>query len=122
VPSILLIDDDDQLRRMLRRALERDGYLVMEARDGREGSRVYRATPTDLIILDILMPEQEGLQTIRELRQTFPALKIIAISGGGGSATLNFLHAAELTGARRSLAQPFTLEELRGAVRQILQS
>jgi two-component system chemotaxis response regulator CheY len=121
VPSILLIDYDDQLRRMLRRALERDGYLVMEARDGREGSRVYRATPTDLIILDILMPEQEGLQTIRELRQTFPALKIIAISGGGDSAILNFLRAAELMGARRSLAKPFTLEELRGAVRQILQ-
>jgi CheY-like chemotaxis protein len=74
---ILLIDDDDAFRRMLRQVLEREGYQVEEASDGLKGLQHYRAAPTDLIITDILMPEQEGLETIRRLREESPEAKIM---------------------------------------------
>jgi CheY-like chemotaxis protein len=75
---ILIIDDDNQFRAMLREMLERTGYEFLEASDGKEGLKLYRENPTDLI-----MPEKEGIETIIELRRDFPDVKIIAISGGG---------------------------------------
>jgi len=116
---ILLIDDDDDFRNMLRTALEQDGYVVEEARNGHEGSQCYRTAPADLVILDLLMPQQEGLETIQTLRQEFPEVKIIAISGGTGR--LNFLPLARRFGALRTLQKPFTLQQLHDAVREILQ-
>jgi CheY-like chemotaxis protein len=121
MPRILLIDDDHDFRSMLRTALEHDGYTVEEAQNGYEGIRRYRAAPADLVITDILMPEQEGLETIRELRQEFPAVKIIAMSGGGRTGNLNFLSLARRFGALLTLQKPFTLQEFREAVHQALQ-
>ena len=117
---ILVIDDDEQFRGMLRQVLGRAGYEVVEAGNGKEGMALFRAEPTDLIITDILMPEQEGLQTIRELRHEFPETKIIAISGGGPGGSMNFLKAAKLLGAQRTLWKPFDLDELRQTVREVL--
>jgi DNA-binding NtrC family response regulator len=117
---ILVIDDDEQFRGMLCQVLGREGYEVVEAKNGREGMARFRAAPTDLVITDILMPDQEGLQTIRELRHEFPEAKIIAISGGGPGGTLNFLKAATLMGAQRALWKPFDLDDLRQAVREVL--
>jgi DNA-binding NtrC family response regulator len=117
---ILVIDDDAPFRGMLRQVLGREGYEVMEASNGKEGMALFRAEPTDLAISDILMPEQEGLQTIKELRRDFPEVKIIAISGGGHGGTMNFLNAATLLGAQRTLWKPFDLDELRQAVREVL--
>jgi DNA-binding response OmpR family regulator len=117
---ILLIDDDDQCRGMLRQALRREGYEVVEARDGKEGLIRFRTAAIDLVITDVLMPEQEGLQTIRELRAECPAIKIIAISGGGARGTLNFLKTAVLIGAQCTLRKPFDLEELRQAISTLL--
>lgn len=117
---ILVIDDDTQFRGMLRQVLSREGYEVVEASNGKEGIALFRTEPTDLVISDILMPEQEGLQTIKELRREFPEVKIIAISGGGPSGTLNFLRAATLLGAHRTLWKPFDLDELRQVVREVL--
>ena len=116
---ILVIDDDDDFRRMLCTALERDGYTVEEARNGQEGSRRHRTEPVDLVITDILMPEQEGLETIQTLRQEFPEIKIIAISGGVGM--LNFLPLARKFGALQTLQKPFSLQQLYEAVREVLQ-
>ena len=116
---ILLIDDDDDFRTMLRTALEQDGYVVEEARNGREGSQRYRTASADLVIIDLLMPEQEGLETIQALRQEFPEVKIIAISGGTGR--LNFLPLARIFGALRTLQKPFTLQQLHDVVREVLQ-
>jgi DNA-binding NtrC family response regulator len=117
---ILVIDDDEQFRSMLRQVLGREGHEVVEASNGKEGMALFRAEPTALIITDILMPEQEGLQTIRELRHEFPEAKIIAISGGGPGGTMNFLKAAKLLGAQRTLWKPFDLDELRQTVREVL--
>jgi CheY-like chemotaxis protein len=78
---ILIIDDDDPFRTQLRPLVEAWGYEVVEAWDGREGIRAYRAAPTDLVITDIIMPEQEGLETVRALRQEFPTITIVAMTG-----------------------------------------
>jgi CheY-like chemotaxis protein len=121
VARILIIDDEDQPRRMLQQVLIRVGYDVVEARDGNEGLQLFRASPTDLIITDILMPEKEGLETIIDLRREFPAVKIIAISGGGRTGNLNFLEVAKRLGAQRTLQKPFELQEMIAAVRELLQ-
>jgi two-component system, chemotaxis family, chemotaxis protein CheY len=118
--GILRIEDDDQLRGMLRHALEHEGYGVTATGDGCEGSRHHRAAPTDLIIMNLLLPGQEGLRTIRKLRQAFPALRILAISGGGSTGALTLLHIPEEFGASRLLAKLFTLERFLAVVHEIL--
>jgi DNA-binding NtrC family response regulator len=116
---ILLIDDDDSFRSMLRTALEQGGYTVEEACNGDEGRRRQRAAPPALVITDILMPEGEGLETIQALRREFPNIKIIAISAGEGR--LNFLPLARMFGALRTLQKPFTLQQLYSVVHEVLQ-
>jgi len=85
VARILVVDDDKAVRLLLRAVLERRGHAVVEAADGDEGLRCYRAAPTDLVITDIQMPVMDGLQMIKALRGAFPTAKIIAISGEKGS-------------------------------------
>jgi CheY-like chemotaxis protein len=121
VTRILVIDDEEQPRRMLRSVLERAGYEVIEARDGNEGLQRFREAPTDVIITDLLMPEKEGLETIMDARREFPEVKIIAMSGGGRAGNLNFLEIARRLGAQRTLSKPFELQVLLAAVRELLQ-
>jgi DNA-binding response OmpR family regulator len=120
VARILIIDDEDQPRRMLQQVLTRAGYEVVEARNGNEGLQRFRTRPTDLVITDILMPEKEGLETIIDIRREFPTAKIIAISGGGRAGNLNFLDVAQRLGAQRVLQKPFELQEMLAAVRALL--
>jgi len=117
---ILLIDDDALARDMLRQMLERAGYDVVEAANGREGLQQYQATAIDLIITDILMPDQDGLETILELRRLAPEAKIIAISGGGQSGLLDLLPVAAKLGAQRTLWKPLRRLELLAAIRQLV--
>lgn len=117
---ILLVEDDTATRSMLKQMLERSGYQISEARDGAEGLRVYRRMPPDLVITDILMPEKEGLAFIRELQQERPRPKIIAISGGGHTGMLDFLHVAERLGAQRALHKPLRQHELLEAIESVL--
>ncbi|HEY6195630.1 MAG TPA: response regulator [Candidatus Eisenbacteria bacterium] len=118
---ILVIDDEAQIRSMLRRALESAGYEVVDARDGEEGIRVFQTLHPDLVITDILMPEKEGLECIRELRQLAPAVRIIAISGGSSNSPLDLLDLARRFGARRTFWKPLDLEMLVAAVREQLE-
>lgn len=120
MPRILLIDDDDQLRTGLRQLLESAGYTVGEARNGYEGLQSYRQAPADVVITDILMPEQEGIQTIQQLLQHNPTIMIIAISGGIPQANTDFLDAALLFGAQQTLRKPFRQQELLDAVETVL--
>jgi len=117
---ILIIDDDAQLRATLREVLEREGYEVVEAPNGREGLERYQEAPTEVMITDILMPEQEGLETIMILRRVDPQAKIIAISGGGQTGRMDFLHLAAMLGAQRTLRKPFRPQELLEAVRDLM--
>jgi YesN/AraC family two-component response regulator len=118
--SILIIDDEEQIRTMLRNLLERLGYEVVEAPDGKKGIRLFRKSPTDLIITDIVMPEKEGIELIMELKQEFPDVKIIAISGGGHNDPENYLSLAKELGAQRIVAKPFEKEDLLKAVRELV--
>jgi two-component system, chemotaxis family, chemotaxis protein CheY len=120
---ILIIDDQPQIRDNCREALEEAGHRVIVAADGREGVRLYRESPVDLVILDLYMPELDGLATIQELRRTTPRLLIIAMSGGGaiGQAT-SFLDVARALGAVRTFEKPIRLDELLAMVADVLQS
>lgn len=117
---ILVVDDEAPIRDVMRKMLERAGHVVIEAGDGLEAMQVFEASPTDLVITDILMPDQEGLQTIMELRRDYPDLKIIAISGGGVVGPQTYLRMAEGFGADRTLSKPFTMNDLLEAVRELL--
>ncbi len=117
MPSVLVVDDQDQVRQLIREALEQAGYEVEEARDGKEGLDMYRIRSTDLVIMDILMPDQDGLETIMTLRQEFPDSRIIAMTGGSDMVGIpNFLDVAKMLGARRTLQKPFELKVLLDAV------
>ena len=120
VQRILLIDDDVQILDMLRQTLEREGYEVVDAPNGKEGIRLYREDPADLIITDIIMPEKEGIETIMELKRDFPDVKIIAISGGGRNDPEEYLHMAKKLGAKRIFAKPVEREKLLGAIRELI--
>lgn len=117
---IMVIDDDDQMRVLLRQVMEWAGYEVVEAEDGREGMQIQRRQPADLVITDLIMPEQEGLETISLLRKEFPQTKIIAISGGGRIGPEAYLPAAQELGADRVFSKPFDVRELAGAVKELL--
>lgn len=118
---ILVIDDDEQICAMLRQMLSRAGHLVDEAPNGDVGIRLHRASPYDLIITDIFMPEREGLETIRELRNDFPDAKIIAMSGGGNSGELSYLSLAKSFGAQQAIVKPFNRAELLECVEKALE-
>ncbi len=109
--KILLIDDDESFRRMLRILLERSGYDVMEAANGRDGIRRFGHSPADLVITDMVMPDMEGIETIRALREADDRVPIIAISGGGIGAAGAYLNAACRLGAACSFSKPFDRNE-----------
>lgn len=118
---ILVIDDHTALRQMLRRILEREGYEVVEAGDGKEGVELYRQVPADLIITDVVMPEKDGVEIIRELKRDFPDVRVIAISGGSRTLGAQYcLCAMKALGALYVLTKPFGRKELLEAVRGIL--
>src|SRR5574340_104004 len=100
--SVLIVDDEEAIRRLIRETLEQAGYHVHEASDGKEGLARYRQSPADLVIMDILMPDQDGLESILTLRREFPKARIVAITGGSDMiGILNFLDVARMLGARR---------------------
>lgn len=114
--TILVIDDEAPIRALLRTVLQTAGHEVIEAAGGRDGLSFYRQRPADLVIVDLLMPELSGLDTILEFTREFLNVKVIAISGvGNGDQSL--LSTARLLGARQSLPKPFELEKLLSAVR-----
>ena len=78
---ILVVDDDQSVRLLLRAVLERRGYSVVEAENGKEGLQALSGEPTDVVITDIQMPGMDGLEMILELRGTLPTARIIAMSG-----------------------------------------
>ena len=112
--TILLIDDDDQVRRLFQVALERAGYRVLTAESGPHGLRLLQHQEVDLILVDIFMPDMDGLEVIQLLRKTRPACKIIAISGGSGKR--DHLDTAKYLGADDTLKKPFSPQELLEAV------
>ena len=118
MPRILIIDDEESIRNVLCSLLEDAGYEVMEAENGRVGIQQCGRTPVDLVITDIIMPEREGLETIRELRRLYPGMKIFAMTGARISKQLDVLNIAATFGAVRTFDKPFELVEILRAVQE----
>jgi len=114
--KILLIDDDLLVRRSLSRILQSAGYEVATATNGNSGLAIFRSEHPDIVITDIIMPDQDGIGTILQIRQENPAVKIVAISGGGRHLGTDMLNAARKLGADEILAKPFDAEELLQAI------
>jgi CheY-like chemotaxis protein len=117
---ILVVDDDAVLRKMVRVVLEVAGYDVIEAGDGAAGLRLQREQGADLVLVDIFMPEVDGLEFIRTLRAGLPHARIIAMSGGGPVGGTDMLTAAAAFGASRTLRKPFEPRHLLTAIREVL--
>jgi DNA-binding NtrC family response regulator len=115
---ILVIDDEPDMRAILEKILKSAGHEVILATDGREGVEKYCTSPADLVITDLFMPNQEGLETIGELRRRFPEVAIIAMSGK--TAALTMLSIAQKFGAIGMLHKPFAADELIAAVEKAL--
>ena len=119
--NIVVVDDDPGLRGAIRKILERGGHTIREAEDGDAGVRLVERDAPDLVVTDLLMPKKEGIETIMELRERFPQVRILAISGAG---TLDGeggpLVDAELFGAHGTLPKPFSVETLLSVVDQVL--
>jgi CheY-like chemotaxis protein len=116
---ILVIDDNDALRSVARRMLVAAGYDVQEAASGKAALAGLLLHPVDVIITDILMPDMEGLELIRALRQAHPQVKIIAMSGSGGGPE-GYLDQALKCGAHQILPKPFTKDSLIAVVNNVL--
>ena len=120
---ILIIDDDDQVRKMLRLSLNAAGFDVVEAQDGKAAMKLFHQDPlVDLVITDLIMPEKEGIETIIELRRDFPKVPIIAISGGGLIDPNDYLVLAEKLGAQITLEKPFSRKDIIDAVNELITS
>jgi DNA-binding response OmpR family regulator len=120
---VLVIDDEPEIRALLRRWLEREGLSVIEAEDGEVGIRLFREHSPEVVITDIIMPQKEGIETIMDLRREFSSAKIIAISGGGTAMTSGAcLHLAARLGAARAFSKPLDMSRLLEAVRELTSS
>ena len=105
---ILVIDDQESIRRIVRRALEIEKHQVMDASDGEMGMEILKRHGADVVITDIFMPGQDGIVTLRQIRKEYPDVKVIVMSGGDSSGMLDLRKDAELLGAVKSLPKPFT--------------
>lgn len=118
--KILVIDDDDIFRDVLVEALSQSGHEVRSAFNGVDGLKKFREAPVDLVLTDIVMPEKEGLDTIRDLRRDHPGVRIVAMSGGIAHDPKLYLHMAAKFGAVAVLPKPFTLAQLHDIVESAL--
>ncbi len=117
---ILVIDDDAQIRELLRRILVSEGFAVAEASNGHEALEIQNRDPADLIITDIIMPEKGGIETIRELRAQNPDIKIIAMSGGGLIGPEEHLTLPKRMGVSHTFTKPVEKATLINAVKELL--
>lgn len=115
---VLVVDDDPGVRDVIRSMLESAGYTVLLAENGKEAMKLLKKERADLILTDLVMPEQEGIETIKTLRREYPELKVIAMSGAFGG---DYLRIASYLGAHATLAKPIQMEKLLALVKETLE-
>ena len=118
--KILVIDDEQDIRSLLSNFLVRKGYAVDTASDGEEGMQLFKKNQYDLVIVDIFMPEKEGIETIREIREENTNIKIMAMSGGGMVEKDEILEIAKAFGANQALSKPFEMSNLLTTVHDLI--
>ena len=120
MPGILVVEDDPDLREMLKDTLIRRRFTVLEAEDGKQAILHFKQGVTDLVITDLIMPDEDGLKVIMKLRELKPGLKIIAISGGGKAGPGSYLNLAKALGADAVLSKPFSVADLIKKIGELL--
>lgn len=116
--KVLVIDDERIVRDILKRWLEREGFKVEAAENGRVGIQMQRDEPADVVVCDLIMPEQEGMETISQFRKEFPAVGVIAISGGGQLDPAAYLNVAGQLGAWKMFTKPLPMEQVVQSIRE----
>jgi CheY-like chemotaxis protein len=119
-PYILVVDDDSDVRAALRVMLQETGYEIVEAVDGREAMKRFKARAPSVIVTDIFMPEMDGLELLVKLRDAVPRVPVIVISGGGRHRDTTVVRTARALGAIEVLTKPFTVDDIVNAVRRVL--
>ena len=119
MPRILIVEDDEELRLVLTRALARAGYQVIEAKSGVEALKLLRVEPPDVVLTDIVLPDEDGIGLIMKIRTGYPDIPVLAMSGGVANSAL-YLDIARKLGARSILAKPFRAEQVLQALEEIL--
>lgn len=108
--SILVVDDDDSILALVDAVLGDAGYRVLTTENGREALRQLDLLAIDLVLLDIVMPDKDGIETVQEIRRQYPNLPVVVMSGSGPSST--YLRMAQKLGATEILPKPFAIDEL----------
>lgn len=117
---ILIIEDEAELREMIKISLLRRKYTVFEAENGKDAITYFKPSMTDLVITDLIMPEEDGLKVIIKLKELKPSLKIIAISGGGKAGPGGYLNLAKALGAHAVFSKPFSINDLIIKIEELL--
>jgi CheY-like chemotaxis protein len=120
MPGILIVEDDKELREMLKISLIRRKFTVLEAGSGKEAIIHFKPSITDLVVTDLIMPEEDGLKVIMKLRELKPSIKVIAISGGGKAGPGSYLNLAKALGADAVFSKPFSTNDLIVKIEELL--
>jgi DNA-binding response OmpR family regulator len=120
MPGVLIVEDDKELREMLKMSLIRRNFTVIEAENGKDAITHFKPFITDLVVTDLIMPEEDGLKVVIKLRELKPSIKIIAISGGGKVGPGSYLNLAKALGADAIYSKPFSINELIAKIEQLL--
>lgn len=120
MPGILIVEDDKDLREMLKVSLIRKRFTVLEAENGKDAIAHFKPSVTDLVVTDLIMPEEDGLKVIMRLREIKPSIKIIAISGGGKAGPGSYLNLAKALGADVIYSKPFSVNDMITRIEELL--
>lgn len=120
MPGILIVDDEKDLREMIKISLLRRKFTVYEAENGKDAINHFKPSITDLVITDLIMPDEDGLKVIIKLRELKPQIKIIAISGGGKAGPGSYLNLAKALGANAIFSKPFSINDLISKIEELL--
>jgi CheY-like chemotaxis protein len=120
MPGILIVEDEKDLREMLKVSLTRRKFTVLEAENGKDAITRFKPAVTDLVITDLIMPDEDGLKVIMKLRESKPAIKIIAISGGGKAGPASYLNLAKALGADAIYSKPFSVNDMINKIEELL--
>jgi CheY-like chemotaxis protein len=118
--GILIVEDDKDLREMLKTSLLKMKYTVIEASNGKEALLHFKPAITDMVITDLIMPDEDGLKVIMKIKEMKPSTKIIAISGGGKAGPGNYLDLAKVLGADEVFSKPFSINDLMKKIEELL--
>ncbi|HZL76758.1 MAG TPA: response regulator [Bacteroidales bacterium] len=121
MPGILIVEDNRELREMLKESLTRKRFTVQEADNGKDAIIHFKPGVTDLVVTDLIMPEEDGLKVIMTLREIKPSIKVIAISGGGKAGPASYLNMAKALGADAIYYKPFSVNEMILKIEELLE-